>query len=60
MSLILVIIIVIVCLCLALYAVQLLPLPSDPPMQLIKPLLMVLCIVVAILVIASKAGLAVL
>lgn len=59
MSLIVLIIVVIICLCLALYAVQLLPLPADPPMQYIKPLLMVLCIVVAIAVIASRAGLAI-
>ena len=58
MGLIIVILVVLICMTLALYAVQLLPLPADPPMQYVKPLLMILIVVVAILVIANRAGLA--
>lgn len=53
MGLIIFVIIVLVLLGLALYAVQLAPLPAEPP---VKAWIMVLCVVLAILVIAGHSG----
>ncbi len=50
----LLIFVVIILLCLALYIVQLLPLPGAPPFA--KPILMILCVAVAFIVIAERAG----
>jgi len=58
MGLIVLIIVVLICLALVLYAVQLIPLPATPPLQVIKPLVMILCILIAVLIIANKAGIA--
>lgn len=54
MSLIIFIIVVLILLALALYACNLLPLPD--PSGIVKPAIMILCVVVAILVIANRAG----
>lgn len=53
MALIIFIIVVLVLLGLALYGVQLAPFPDAPP---VKPWIMVLCVVLAILVIAGHSG----
>ncbi len=54
MSLILFIIVVLVLLALALYACSLLPLPD--PSGIVKPAIMILCVVLAIYVIGERAG----
>ncbi len=51
----LMIFVVIILLCLALYAVQILPLPGAPPFA--KPILQIICIAVAFVFIAERAGL---
>lgn len=53
MSLIIFIIVVLILLALGLYAVGLIPLPGPP---FIKPMIQALLVVLAILVIANKAG----
>jgi hypothetical protein len=54
MSILLLVFIVIILLCLALYIVNLLPLPGAPAFA--KPILMILCVAVAFIVIAERAG----
>ena len=55
MSILMLVFIVVILLCLALYIVQLLPLPGAPPFA--KPVLQILCVAVAFVVIAERAGL---
>lgn len=55
MSLVLFIIVVLIVLALACYVVQLLPIPGPPP---IKPCIEALLVVVAIIAILDRAGLA--
>ena len=59
MTLIIFMIVVLVVALLLCYAVQLIPLPANPPpIAYIKPLLMILIVVVAALLILQRAGVA--
>jgi hypothetical protein len=58
LSLILFVFIILIVTALLLYAVSLLPVPTTPPMQWIKPALMVLVVLCMALLILQKAGIA--
>ena len=55
MGLLILIVVVLIVLALAYYAVELLPLPGPPP---IKPIIQCIFVIIAILVIVQRAGLA--
>ena len=56
MSLLVFLIVVIVVLCLVLWAVHILPFPPET-LAPVKPILMVVLIIVAVLIVANRAGL---
>lgn len=55
MSILLLIFVVVVLLCIALYIIQIMPFPESPPWA--KPVLQIICLIVAFIVIAERAGL---